>query len=180
MQGGQIRLDSKLGKGSTFSFGLTFGIGDESMLKIEDHEDLEANIETLDRARILLVEDNQFNQMVAVDTLTDMVKTIDIEIADNGRIAIEKIRNGSYQLVLMDVHMPEMDGYETSRFIRSQMPDGKRSIPIMAMTASVTNDEIQNCFNAGMNEYISKPFDPNDLVRKIARLLKKHQIQNPN
>jgi signal transduction histidine kinase len=180
MQGGLIRLDSKLGKGSTFSFSLSFGIGDETMLKQEDKEDLQANIDTLDRARILLVEDNHFNQMVAVDTLMDMVKTIDIEVADNGKIAIEKIRNGSYQLVLMDVHMPEMDGYETSKYIRTQMPDGKKSIPIMAMTASVTNDEIQNCFNAGMNEYISKPFDPNDLVRKIAKLLKKYPIQNPN
>ena len=75
----------------------------------------------------------------------------------------------------MDVHMPEMDGYETSRYIRTQMPDGKKSIPIMAMTASVTNDEIQNCYDAGMNEYISKPFDPNDLVRKIAKLLRKQQ-----
>jgi CheY-like chemotaxis protein len=55
------------------------------------------------------------------------------------------------------------------------MPDGKKSIPIMAMTASVTNDEIQNCYDAGMNEYISKPFDPNDLVRKIAKLLRKQQ-----
>jgi signal transduction histidine kinase len=175
-QGGTIRLDSKLGKGSTFSFDMLFATGDPSMLKKEEHDDLNDNLETLQGARILLVEDNPFNQMVAVDTLTDMVNSIIIEVADNGKIAVEKVRSGNYQLVLMDVHMPEMDGYETSRYIREQMPEGIKSIPIMAMTASVTNDEIQNCFSAGMNEYISKPFDPNMLVRKIARLIKK----NPN
>ena len=178
MQGGAIRLDSKLGQGSTFSFSLMFGIGDESMLHKEDTEDLQDNIATLSHAKILLVEDNQFNQMVAVDTLMDFVKSMKIDVADNGKIAIEKIKNGDYQMVLMDVHMPEMDGYETSKYIRNHMPDDKKSIPIMAMTASVTNDEIQNCFNAGMNEYISKPFDPNDLVRKMARLLHKHSKQN--
>ena len=175
-QGGSIRLDSKLGQGSTFSFDLVFATGDPSMLKNEEPDDLNDNLETLQGARILLVEDNPFNQMVAVDTLTDMVNSIIIEVADNGKIAVDKIRSGNYQLVLMDVHMPEMDGYETSRYIREQMPEGIKSIPIMAMTASVTNDEIQNCYSAGMNEYISKPFDPNMLVRKIARLIKK----NPN
>lgn len=171
-QGGIMLAKSQIGAGSTFSFELVFGFGDESLMDKKDAEDLQVKIDSLKGVRILLVEDNQFNQMVAVDTLTDLIGNIAIDIADNGKIAIEKINHGDYQLVLMDIQMPEMDGYETARFVRNKLPDGKKAVPIMAMTANVTKDEIQNCYDSGMNEYISKPFDPNELIRKIAKLVK--------
>ena len=121
---------------------------------------------------ILLVEDNPFNQMVAVDTLTDMIGELTIDVAENGKIAVDKVSENEYDIVLMDIQMPEMDGFEATLAIRS-MPEPRNMIPIMAMTANVTSEELAKCFEAGMNEYISKPFDTQDLINKIGRVSKR-------
>ena len=91
------------------------------------------------------------------------------DICSNGKLAIDKLKeNNSYNLILMDIQMPEMNGYETTEFIRDQL---KLTLPIIAMTAHASVNEIEACFSEGMNEYISKPFDVNDLVEKIKRVL---------
>ena len=137
----------------------------------------DANPEELRGLHILLVEDNPFNQMVAVDTLTDLIKEINIDVADNGKIAIDMIGKKDYDIVLMDIQMPEMDGFEATQKIRTMLDKPKRNTPIMAMTANVTNEEVEKCFESGMDQYISKPFAQQDLLNKIAQLtIRKKQV----
>jgi CheY-like chemotaxis protein len=117
------------------------------------------------------VEDNNFNQMVAVDTLNDLIGELTIDVADNGKIACKLVEKNDYDIVLMDIQMPEMDGFETTRTIRA-FPGAKSKLPIMAMTANVTTDEIAKCFESGMDDYISKPFVMQELLNKIGKLVK--------
>jgi hypothetical protein len=122
--------------------------------------------------RILLVEDNDFNKIVAEDTLQEFLKDITIDHAENGKVALEKTAAGTYDVVLMDIQMPEMDGYEATRTIRS-VEGTFRHTAIMAMTANATPEEINKCFESGVDDYISKPFIPEELFRKMAQLIQK-------
>ncbi|MEO8085714.1 MAG: response regulator [Bacteroidota bacterium] len=177
LQGGGIHVTSTMGQGTSFSFHLVYKIG-----KVEDVGravilDTDASPDELKGLHILLVEDNPFNQMVAVDTLTDLIKDINIDVADNGKIALDMLRAKDYDILLMDVQMPEMDGFEATQQIRTTFDKPKRNTPIMAMTANVTNDEVEKCFESGMDQYISKPFSQQDLLNKIAQLtVRKKQV----
>jgi CheY-like chemotaxis protein len=119
--------------------------------------------------KILLVEDNEFNQMVAVDTLHDIFQGIEVDVAENGRIAIEKVSANDYSMILMDIQLPDIDGFETTRFIRNDLGSPKNKIRICAMTASVTKERIDMCMASGMNDYLMKPFKPEDLKEKVIR-----------
>lgn len=122
--------------------------------------------------RILLAEDNELNQEIAVAILSEA--GFQVEVADNGRIAVDMLKNseaGYYQLVLMDVQMPEMDGYEAARTIRA-MDDGERaSIPILAMTANAFEEDKQEALRNGMNGHIAKPIDVKKLIQTLDRVL---------
>lgn len=122
----------------------------------------------LDGVRILLVEDNPINQLVASTMLTHAGATIDT--ADNGRLAVERLRNEvhRYDLVLMDVQMPEMDGFEATGKIRNELG---LHLPVLAMTAGVMESEREECIACGMNDFIAKPIDVEDMLRVIARNL---------
>jgi len=177
LQGGAIQVTSTMGKGTCFSFHLAYQIG-----KMEDVgkavvQESDASPSELKGIHILLVEDNPFNQMVAVDTLTDLVKEINIDVADNGKIALDMLAKKDYDILLMDVQMPEMDGFEATQRIRTTFDKPKCNTPIMAMTANVTLDEVEKCFESGMDQYISKPFAQQDLINKIAQLtVRKKQL----
>jgi len=121
---------------------------------------------------LLLVEDQPFNQIVAVDTLESLFKEIKVDVANNGREALEMVIASSkmYDLILMDVQMPEMDGYEATVQIRKLITK-KSKTPIMAMTANVIKEEIEKCFSSGMNDFIAKPFEPSMLRQKIMQLV---------
>jgi CheY-like chemotaxis protein len=125
--------------------------------------------EQLRGLNVLLVEDNAFNQMVATDTLGDLIPDLKIEIAENGKIAVDMVTAKDYDVVLMDIQMPEMDGFEATRQIRA-MPSPKNKTRIMAMTANVTSEEVNKCFEVGMDAYISKPFETQDLLNKLGKL----------
>ncbi len=168
LQGGTIYVKSEIGKGTSFIFTIPYPVG-EKVIGKEKKNDENIDGADLKGIRILLVEDNPFNQMVAVDTLTDLIPDLFIEVADNGKIAIDKITASSYDVILMDIQMPEMDGFEATRKIH-EMKDEKRSTPIMAMTANVTPEEVTKCFECGMNAYISKPFETQDLLNKLGKL----------
>jgi CheY-like chemotaxis protein/HPt (histidine-containing phosphotransfer) domain-containing protein len=117
--------------------------------------------------KVLVVEDNNINQLVVKYTLQKL--NIAIEIAVDGIEAIEKISTNSYDLVLMDIQLPEMNGYDITRYIRNQM---NNSIPIIAMTALAINGEEEKCLECGMNGYVSKPFTVETLYNAISKVYK--------
>lgn len=119
---------------------------------------------TMKKKKILIAEDNLINQKVALL----MLKKFDqvIELADNGLIAVEKFKSDTYDLVLMDLHMPELDGFEATRQIRQieQVEQRPARVKIYAMTASSAHDERDSCMEAGMDGYLSKPFKNQEVL----------------
>ena len=126
----------------------------------------------IDGISILLVEDTEFNVMVAEAELNSAIKGLRLDVAVNGKIAVDMVEKNQYDVILMDVQMPEMNGYEATQAIRN-LDDEKSTIPIIAMTANDIQQEIDKCFDSGMDAYVPKPFDSKDLVNKIRRLLAK-------
>ncbi len=164
-QGGKISVESKINEGSTFSVILSF---QKTKVMIEqDAETEEVNTEIKD-IKILVVEDVPLNQLLMKALLDDF--GFEYDIAGNGRIAIEKLKAKSYDIILMDLHMPEMDGFETTEYIRGKL---NSTIPIIALTADVTTVDLAKCKAVGMNDYITKPVDEKLLHDKIAELVKK-------
>ena len=175
LQGGKIKVESTVSEGSEFSFYLKYKKVQKGML-IDTH----VNSSTIDSdflkdIKILLVEDNELNQLLAVKVFEKWNKKIDI--VDNGKLAIEKITNNTYDIILMDIQMPEMDGLELTSYIRENMGE-KSVIPIIALTAHATVDEEQKCLDSGMNDYLSKPYDFNVLLNKIYQNLNKNKVNN--
>jgi PAS domain S-box-containing protein len=171
MQGGNISVRSKVGEGSTFSFNIKF--------KKNSHPDTEKKVtnesqepEFTEKLSILLVEDNSLNQILAKKVLGDW--NWDVDVAENGLVALEKVEKNKYDLVLMDIQMPEMDGYEATRRIRKSGDAAFSNIPIIAMTAHALAGEAEKCINVGMNDYISKPFDKKVLYTKILSVINKN------
>lgn len=170
MQGGYIGVRSKVGEGTTFYFHLDFDLGDSSRLEKKMNSKPKIEEHNLNGVRILLVEDNKINQRVTELTLKKW--GVLIEFAENGQIGVDMIANNTYDLILMDVHMPVMDGLEATRRVRTSLPEPVRSIPIIAMTASALKEETNRCILAGMNDYITKPFDADDMYHTIHQFIK--------
>ncbi len=164
MVGSEIYVKSEPGSGTIFWFDLSFRKALDEQVDEAIQEEEDSNVIT--GKRILLVEDNQMNIMVAEKFLRKW--ELSVEIAYNGEEGVEKMQNNSYDLVLMDLQMPIMDGYKATRKIR--VFDEKT--PIIALTASALLKVRQDVIAAGMNDYITKPFDPSELKRKIATYIK--------
>jgi PAS domain S-box-containing protein len=164
-QEGSISVTSKIDVGSTFSFRLDF-------LKTKANAETEDALLELDpdikNINVLIVEDIALNQLL-MKTLLDEFG-FQCEIADNGRIAIEKLRVNTYDIILMDLQMPEMNGFEATEYIRHTM---KSQIPIIALTADVTTADLNKCKAVGMNDYIAKPVDEKVLYSKIVGYVSK-------
>lgn len=172
LQGGEISVSSEEGKGSNFSFTIVFkkytGSFEEANRQIEkNHEEFNFN-DINKQIRVLIAEDNKINQLFASSILKK--KNFYVEIADNGTKVIEKLNSTKFDIILMDLHMPEMDGYESTRIIRTKLDHEVRNIPIIALTAAATKGEVEKCFTVGMTDFISKPYTPEDLVEKIIKL----------
>ena len=129
---------------------------------------LRDRLKTIEGSNILLVEDNEINQEVATELLEDSGFVVDL--AGNGRIAVEKVKNNHYDLVLMDVQMPEMDGIEATLAIRQD--SYYQNLPIVAMTASVLQGDRDKCIEAGMNDYVAKPIEPDKLWEALLKWIK--------
>lgn len=165
MYHGHISVESEEGKGSTFTFNLILKMADSTeSAKVTPSA---ATPVATDRSiSILLVEDNEINQQLATDTIKAWNSNTQIDIAGNGQIAVDKVKSGDYDLILMDIQMPVMDGNTAAKIIR-QLDPPKNQIPIIAMTAHAFKEERERCFSNGMNDYVMKPFDSDDLCSKI-------------
>ena len=161
LMGGSIHLESVVGKGSTFSFQLTFEIAENQ--KKEEKKEEKKNTPDLFGINVLLVEDNKVNILVASKFLQNWGANLDV--AENGEIAVSKVKEKSFDLILMDLQMPVMDGYTATTTIRSF----NKEIPIIALTASVMLEKKDKALELGMNDYILKPFDPNELHSKVLK-----------
>ncbi|MDZ4796100.1 MAG: response regulator [Bacteroidota bacterium] len=162
--GGTISVKSKVEEGSTFSFTLIFQKTNGESKK--ENEEVELGREIKD-IKILVVEDVKLNQLLMRLILDDFKFKYDI--ADNGKIAIEKLQTETYDIILMDLQMPEMNGLEATEYIRNTM---NSKIPIIALTADVTTVDVEKCKAVGMTDYVSKPIDERILYSKIVELLK--------
>ena len=164
-QGGSISLRSKIGEGSTFSFILSFGKTNKQSEEEIEILKLDSEIKTL---RVLVAEDIVLNQLLIKIILSDF--RFEYEIVGDGKVAIEKLQTNSYDIILMDLHMPVMNGFETTEYIRKTL---KSQIPIIALTADVTTADISKCKEFGMDDYISKPINENLLYSKMVGLVRK-------
>lgn len=164
LMGGQVAVESQLGQGSTFSFQLPLPscpAPEETNATQKDQHYPIVN------AKVLLAEDNAVNRRIAVAFLKKLGCSVDI--AENGAAAVEKWRQSRYDLIFMDCQMPELDGYAATRSIRAAEPAGQH-IPIVAMTAHALEGDRKTCLDAGMDDYISKPIDIQQLTNLVRNL----------
>jgi len=168
LQGGIIKVISEPGLGSTFIFTLLLEVSDKDV-KPSDGEAAESYI-GLEGKKILIAEDNKINFFVANKFLTGW--GVIVSHAENGQLALEKIDKEDFDLVLMDLHMPIMDGIEATRIIRESTNPKIRNIPIVALTAAFMSESHDKIDKLNINDYVLKPFKPHDLFERIKKHVK--------
>jgi signal transduction histidine kinase/CheY-like chemotaxis protein len=174
LQNGDIHVESKYGKGSLFCVTLPFHKNHHPSKTIATKPDMEF-VRELQAVKILLVEDNELNQILVQKILGDFSNQP--SIARNGKEAISKILEEKFDMILLDIQLPEMDGYEVAGYIRTQLSPPNSTIPIIAVTAHAMPEEEEKCFRIGMDAYLSKPFTKNELLKKIIQALDNPRIE---
>lgn len=165
MQGGSLSVASKEGVGSTFTFNIPYLISEQDDDKIDNP--IELNYASLRSRKILLAEDVELNQMIARHILEAW--GMEVTIANNGKEALNAVEKNNYDLVLMDIQMPEMDGIEATKNIRLLADPGKANVPVIALTANALKGDSEKYLSMGMTDYLSKPFDETKLFQVITR-----------
>ncbi len=164
LQGGSLSVKSEFNKGSTFTFCIPYKNSVETK-HAPDVPVKKYNMQELSKINIMLVEDNKLNIKLILSLFSEY--NLKLSVAENGSLAIEKLKENNFDIILMDMEMPVMNGYEAATFIRKEL---KNNIPIIAMTAHAMAGERERCLSLGMNDYISKPIDANLLFEKMYEL----------
>ena len=184
LHGSEILLHSQINQGSEFSFVIAYlkdlthnqtplisafpsstnGSSPAATTNADDKAIISPNTNKIGRSKILLIEDNPFNQLVFTDTITDNNPSMQIDLAENAEKAQSLLTNNQYDLIFLDLELPDLSGYELAKIIRSQF---KIQTPIIAMSAHDQQQEIAKVLEAGMNDYLSKPFEESDLLAKL-------------
>jgi len=177
LMGGEVGVESRFGEGSTFWFTVRAGVAHHSGYTVPAGlTSLGAPLDMVlptgpEGTRVLLVEDNEINQLVAQEILRDAGYVV--EVAENGQVAVDMVREQDWDLVLMDMQMPVMDGLEATRCIR-QLPN-RPGLPIIAMTANAMQRDRERCLAAGMNDFVTKPVDPEELFKVLMKWAQRPQ-----
>jgi len=166
LKGGELTVNSCLNKGSTFAFTNWYTIAGKPMDEVKK---ITSSLTPFQGVNILVAEDNLVNQFMLSKILNEW--KIKFDMVNNGVKVLDKLKESSYDLILMDTHMPEMNGYQAARKIRIDFAEPKRSIPIISLSAATFDHERQEALSSGMNEVLSKPFIPAQLHEKIGKLL---------
>jgi PAS domain S-box-containing protein len=167
LKGGELTVDSRIGKGSIFTFTNWYTVAAKP--KDEKTKITGAALKPLTDVRVLVAEDNLVNQFMLAKILNDW--KVKADMVNNGQKAVEKLKENDYDIVLMDTHMPEMNGYQAARKIRIELEEPKRSIPIISLSAATFDHEQQEALASGMNDILAKPFQPEQLHEKMLKLL---------
>ncbi|MBA3680910.1 MAG: PAS domain S-box protein [Bacteroidetes bacterium] len=171
LMGGVIEVESEKNSGTTFKVITT--LKKSEINKVNDKNESNETI-SLNGLKILLVEDNELNRLVAQNTFK--YYTCSVDEAVNGLEAIEKLKLNKYDIILMDIQMPEMDGLEATEKIRTEL---RIDTPIIALTANAFKSEVEKCKSAGMNDYITKPFEEAELLKLISKYTNANFVQGP-
>lgn len=172
LMGGKIQIETQEGLGTTFSFSIPMVVGSQKGLhSSKSSGQIDGTL--LNGLRILIVDDNEYNRIVAHDSLK-LKADVSITLATNGNEALTLLSEQDFDVVLMDVQMPEMDGYEATRQIRDPHSSVRNHhIPVIALTASVIRSDLDKCREAGMDDYVPKPFKMSQLIPGIAKAVGK-------
>ncbi|MFH6768707.1 ATP-binding protein [Gaetbulibacter aquiaggeris] len=174
LQGGEIWVESEEDKGSIFYIELPLIVGEktEATQKLVGESELKSLGNALKGLRVLVAEDNEFNIMVIKDDLTWYIPEVKITFVENGKLAFETFKKFDFDIILMDVQMPEMNGYKATRKIRKFEKDNNiiKPIAIVAMTASLLKNQIDKCYDAGMDAYIPKPYKAEDFMNTLIKV----------
>jgi len=169
LMGGWIEVESEVGRGSCFRFTVPFAAADVAA------PERAVPMRVALSGRVLLVEDNAVNRMVALSMLQRL--GVESAVAVNGREAVEQVRRECFDLVLMDCQMPEMDGFSATRAIRAGEAQGAHRVPVIALTANATLEDRDRCIDAGMDDYLSKPFTLDQLAQTLGRWLARERTR---
>jgi CheY-like chemotaxis protein len=170
LKGGELHVSSEFGKGSTFAFSNWYEIASNQKQTTRVNP---ADLAKFDNVSVLVAEDNTINQFMIKKILTSW--NLKVTIVEHGELALEALKDTTFDIVLMDTHMPVMGGFETTRRIRKTMPDGVNNIPIISLSAAVLEEELQEAYDAGVNDIVSKPFDLSVLHHKIQKLVNQYR-----
>ncbi|MFA6137549.1 MAG: ATP-binding protein [Sulfurimonas sp.] len=174
LMGGKIWIESEVGVGSEFIFELKLPHGNEENIQSVTHaSSMKEEIASLHGSKILLCEDNTVNQEIIIGLLEN--SGIIIDIANNGKEAIDKFKSGRYDLILMDLQMPIIDGYEATKLIR----EFNKNIPIIALTANAMREDVEKTKTHGMNEHLNKPIDIEKFYKTLLKYISKKNAAHP-
>ncbi|MCJ8208632.1 response regulator [Mucilaginibacter sp. RS28] len=169
LKGGELSANSQFGVGSVFKFTNWFALATPEETKVKTPKGVK-ELNAFKDVKVLVAEDNLVNQFMITKILKDW--QAQVEVVNNGKKVLEKLTETDYDIVLMDTHMPEMDGIEAAKTIRINFDEPKRSIPIISLSAAIAEHEQEFAVGSGMNEVLSKPFHPHELHAKMSKLLK--------